>query len=424
MEKQITTRNGVDIFSFPNPHMHQTCLWLYLRYGSMYEPQAYNGLAHFFEHILFRNLNKLYGGEFYRLLDRNYVDFNATTYSEMMIFQIRFPICKTGFVLEFFEKFFSPIVLDAKEISIERGRIRAEIRDEKEIGVDMHQLTLNTVWAGTQLSNPTLGTFSSIAEIHKKQLEEAQQEIFSKHNLFVYLTGNVPDNLPNKVGNILEKQNFSKDFPFRDNLAPIPQSFQNRNCTVLTRKADESAMRLCFDVNCAKTTKAERDLLYSILFSGDFCKFYQRLSEETGLIYGHDSVMEEYRNIGNIRVRLDYDEKDFLQLLRETVAILNAVKCGDFDLECAKTPYTLGAELLLDNVSGLNWSLAYEAKILQVPYTLQESVKVYDSVSSQRIAQIAAEIFTTDNLVFIVKGDIFAKKIREARGILSELDIK
>lgn len=424
MEKQITTRNGVDIFSYSNPHMHQTCLWLYLRYGSMYEPKDYNGLAHFFEHILFRNLNKLYNGEFYRLLDRNYVDFNATTYNEMMIFQIRFPTCKTDFVLEFFEKIFSPIVLDAKEISIERGRIRAEIRDERELGADMRQLTQNAIWAGTQLSKPTPGTFSSVAKIHKKQLDEARQEIFSAHNLFVYLTGNVPDDLPNKIGSILERQNFSKNVPFRGNLAPIPQSFQHRNCTVLTRKAEYSYMKLCFDVDCVQTTKAERDLLYNILFSGDFCKFYQHLSEETGLIYGHDAVMEEYRNIGNLRVRLDYDEKDFLQLLREVVAIFKEVKRGDFDLECARTSYTLGAELLLDNASGLNWSLAYESKILQVPYTLEESVQVYDSVTPQRIAQLAAEIFTTENLVFAVKGNVSAKQLHTAREILEELDVK
>lgn len=424
MEKQITTRNGVDIFSYSNPHMHQTCLWLYLRYGSMYEPKDCNGLAHFFEHILFRNLNKLYNGEFYRLLDRNYVDFNATTYNEMMIFQIRFPTCKTDFVLEFFEKIFSPIVLDAKEISIERGRIRAEIRDERELGADMRQLTQNAIWAGTQLSKPTPGTFSSVAKIHKKQLDEARQEIFSAHNLFVYLTGNVPDDLPNKIGSILERQNFSKDVPFRDNLAPIPQSFQHRNCMVLTRKAEYSYMKLCFDVDCVQTTKAERDLLYNVLFSGDFCKFYQHLSEETGLIYGHDAVMEEYRNIGNLRVRLDYDEKDFLQLLREVVAIFKEVKRGDFDLECARTSYTLGAELLLDNASGLNWSLAYESKILQVPYTLEESVQVYDSVTPQRIAQLAAEIFTTENLVFAVKGNVSAKQLHTAREILEELDVK
>ena len=123
-------------------------------------------------------------------------------------------------------------------------------------------------------------------------------------------------------------------------------------------------------------------------------------------------------------MRLDYDEKDFLQLLREVVAIFKEVKRGDFDLECARTSYTLGAELLLDNASGLNWSLAYESKILQVPYTLEESVQVYDSVTPQRIAQLAAEIFTTENLVFAVKGNVSAKQLHTAREILEELDVK
>ncbi len=421
MEKHMTTRNGVDVFSFPNPHMHQIYLGVYLRYGSMYEPQSYNGIAHFFEHILFRNINKLYGGAFYRLLGENYIDFNASTYKEMIVLQICFPICKTDFVLEFFEKIFSPIVLSAQEISVERDRIRSEIRESKEFAY-MRQLADRTIWADTPLANPIVGTYSSIAKIHKKQLETVRQAIFSQQNMFVYLTGAVPAILPQKLCTVLERQNFSETIPVRGNMAPIPRNFQNRNCTVITREDCFSAMMLCFDMDCTKVIKAERDLLYNVLFSGDFCKFYQSLSEGQGLIYSHDAILEEYRNIGNMRVFLDYAEADFLLMMREIVDVLRSVKQGDFDLECAKSMYTIGTNLLLDNVSDLNRSLAYESKFLGVPYSLEESAGIYASITKERISEIAADIFTTDNLVLVVKGNIGEKKIKAAREILAELD--
>ena len=77
----VTSKNNIEIISYSCPGMHHTELSVYLRYGSMYETDCQNGTAHFYEHILFRNLNKLYGGDFYHRLDLNCIDFNALTKS-------------------------------------------------------------------------------------------------------------------------------------------------------------------------------------------------------------------------------------------------------------------------------------------------------------------------------------------------------
>ena len=100
METVLTSKNDIEILSYSNPHMHHTELGVYLRYGSMYEPNEYNGIAHFYEHIIFRNLNKLYGGDLYRLLDLNGVKFDACTYKELIEINIKFlPSC-SGFALD------------------------------------------------------------------------------------------------------------------------------------------------------------------------------------------------------------------------------------------------------------------------------------------------------------------------------------
>lgn len=421
MKTLLTLKNHIEILSLSNPNMRHTELGVYLRYGSMYEPDKYNGIAHFYEHIIFRNLNKLYGGKFYRLLDLNCVNFNACTYKELIEINIKFlPRC-SDFALDILEKIFSPIILTADEISSERNRVRAEIREHSTW--DLEDLAAKTVWENTSLANPILGTRGTVSQIRKKQLSSARREIFSANNIIVCLTGNVSDDLLNKTQAVLDRQECTQNIPFRDNTAPVPKSFGNRSCKIIHRNSKDSRMRLCFDINCQEITRAERDLLYDVLFTGENCKFYQRLSEEKGLVYSFDAYLGDYRNIGCMSVFLEYANGDFLVLLREIVNILQEIKQGDFDLSCAKTNYTLGREFLLDNPEALNWSLMFKPRFLGTEYSFEDAPKVYDDITKEQIVTAARRIFTTENLVAVIANKAGERDLQIAKSIFSQLDM-
>ncbi len=417
----LTSKNDIEILSYSNPHMHHTELGVYLRYGSMYEPNEYNGIAHFYEHIIFRNLNKLYGGDLYRLLDLNGVKFDACTYKELIEINIKFLPSRSDFVLDILEKIFSPIILTADEISAERNRIRAEIREHSTW--DLDDFAVKTVWENTSLANPILGTRGTVSQIRKKHLSSARREIFSEKNIIVCLTGNVSADLLNKTKSVLEKQEISQNIPFRDNTAPVPKSFGNRSCKIVHHRSGDARMRLCFDMDCQEITRAERDLLYDLLFSGETCKFYQRLSEENGLVYSFDAYLGDYRNIGCMSVFLEYANADFLLLLREIVKIFQEIKQGNFDLSCAKTNYTLGREFLLDNPHDLNWSLMFKSRFLGTEYAFEDTANVYDIITEEQIVNAARKIFTTKNLVAVITNKASEKDLQAAKSIFSELDM-
>lgn len=88
MEKHYITSNQVSIFHYPGEHLHSFCISLYLHAGSLYETKEENGVSHFLEHIVIRNINYLMGGNLYRQLDRLGLMFNACTYKEFVQFEI------------------------------------------------------------------------------------------------------------------------------------------------------------------------------------------------------------------------------------------------------------------------------------------------------------------------------------------------
>ena len=50
----------------------------------MYETDELNGSTHLWEHILFKKMNRIYQGDFYKTLDKLGLTFSACTYKEFV----------------------------------------------------------------------------------------------------------------------------------------------------------------------------------------------------------------------------------------------------------------------------------------------------------------------------------------------------
>ena len=69
MEKKRIAKNGIAVYEYKNPKLHGFFASLFLRAGSMYEAQGDEGITHFLEHVLVRNVNKLSDMKLYEELD-------------------------------------------------------------------------------------------------------------------------------------------------------------------------------------------------------------------------------------------------------------------------------------------------------------------------------------------------------------------
>ena len=131
-EQMLMTGNHVPVYSYANPHLHSFCLCLYLRAGSLYETDEKNGISHFFEHIVFKNINHKYHGELYRILDRLGLEFNGCTYKEFMQFVITGATVHFNEAAEILTAIFEPFVLPSADIATERRRVKSELREADE----------------------------------------------------------------------------------------------------------------------------------------------------------------------------------------------------------------------------------------------------------------------------------------------------
>ena len=411
MEQKRITKNGIEIYSYRNPALHGFYISLYLRAGSMHE--EHQGITHFLEHISIRNVNAVMDGRLYATLDKCGIEFNATTYNEMVQFFVSGATANFAIAADILTRVFSPIILSSSEIATERGRIKAEIR-EGDDATSLSTFAGSIVHEGTKLANMITGTIGSVNKINRQLLEDYRRSVMTPENMFFYLTGNFSDeDLATLEANI-EKYKLDSGRK-NENIAPVCQNFGRRGGRVHIKNADFTMLRFSFDMDMTKMTLAESDLLYDMLFSGNNSLFFIEMSEKRGLCYDIAGYIERYLNIGTITISFEVRPGLVYEAAETVISLLRDFKSrlANED-EMMKAGYVTNCGLLYDSPSELNFAFAYDNRIMNESYKdISDRSARYASVTPERVREVAASIFCYNNLTLAMKGN--KKKIDTAR---------
>jgi len=387
----------------------------------MYEPDEMNGSTHLWEHMLFRKLQRIYQGNFYKMLDTLGLSFSAGTYKEFVTVKI------TGIAKYFREAakiislVFEPNELTLSEINLEKRRIKSE-KHESDEESSLDRFTQKIIWGNTPLANSIIGKNKIIDRLGVRALQDIHDQICSTGNMFFYVTGCFSKEDIFLLCEHVETYRLSKN-EIRQNLAPVPEKFFRRNGQIEIKNSKYDYMRFSFDIDTTRYTYAELDLIYDILFSGNTSKFYMELSDNTGYIYDFDARLERYINLGNLYFSFEINRKNILPAIKKVIDVLNGLKTGITDeLACVLPQYVDNAELDNDYYENLNWNMAYECHIMQNSYkSIGEKKIEYQSISPTRIMEIAKEIFTLNNMVITLKTNKRAFDLEQAYAITKKL---
>lgn len=404
MEQLLKTKAGIPVYSYPNPHLHSFCLCLYVKAGSMYEKKRENGITHFFEHAVIRNVNRLMDGKLYQTLDKLGLSLNGATYKEFVHFSISGASVHFREAARIFLKLLKPLALSEDEIDTERKRILAEIREyDKKNSLEAR--TERTVWKGTSLKRSIAGKKKRLKKMGKRELRKFRRTFFDRKNLFFYLTGNCSGEDTSFFIKKLEQQAFFDETEGRQNLAPIPEAFFKRKGGPFLVKGNSTEVSFSFDVDVSRYSGAMLNLFYNMLFTGDYCPFYQELSEKTGYIYSYEDQFERYQNIGSLQLSYEVEADKFYKAFEKTVGIFCRLKKDGGNLEYVRALYLDNGDMALDDAEDFNWNRAYDCHIMNEPYPdIASKKKAYLKVTELDMARMAREIFQPENLTVVVKG--------------------
>ena len=398
-EKEYVTAGGIPVYAMPSMHLHSFSLSLYVRGGALFEEDTRAGISHFIEHLIFRSINRYMKGTLYETLDRYGLAVEGVTYREFLQFSITGSPRHYGIAAEILSYALSPLNLTAEDIRTERDRIKAEIREEGEKSTLDYFTDRLLFGADHPLSRPITGTAGTLNRMTASLLASEKARLFSKENIFFYLSGAFPDDAVTKLCDLCAHHT-PLSLAERVIAPRIPDGYFHRDALVACKGGSKTLVRLSFDVDTARYTDAELTLLYDILLGdGEGCFFHKALSEKTGMIYSFRGYMELYRNIGSLGVTYEIPPSGLIPSLRLAVDAINRTKTDSpsaLPFVCA--PYIDNAAFLFDDAQGLSFNRAYERYILRLPYpTLSHRKDAYAAVTGERLSRIAREIFQPQN---------------------------
>ena len=398
--------NGVHLYLLPNAALHQFCIGLYIRAGSLYESSAENGLTHLFEHTVFRSIKQKYGGRLYELLSENGIWFEGSTYREYLSFTVSGLQKGVRLGTDILLSVFDALSVDREGFNAEKRRVLSEIREDDE----RHRLGWFAdcfVWNGTPMAQTISGAAAHVSRFSFPQVRDWQKRLLTKDNLFFCGTGNLTDADVAYLSNGIAGLPVGETTELRDNTVPVPADFGRRQFALHVIHDNYCRIAFSFDIDNARCPLAARELLYCVLFCNDDAALYTALSEDAGLIYSYNSTLEQYRNISCLKFDFEVRREDVAAALAKTFAVLRDIKNGLFDFERNLQKELTPMITELDNAEALNESVAYYNHILgaePLDYA-KPDFGWHDGLTKEKVCACAKAIFRPENLVLTFKGD-------------------
>jgi zinc protease len=186
-----TLQNGMKVLIVEDHAIPNCALYVWWRVGSKDERLGATGIAHFFEHMMFRGGAK-YGVTFDTTMESAGGSNNAFTDRDVTVYQDWFPKESLQVILDLELDRMSGMVFDPVAVKAERDVVASEWRSAYE---DPSELCDEQLWATAFKEHPyrwsVLGWWNDVANWKQSDLEEFYARNYAPQNATVVLVGDV-----------------------------------------------------------------------------------------------------------------------------------------------------------------------------------------------------------------------------------------
>jgi len=291
--ESVTLANGMTVIVWPDHDIPNVALYNWVRVGSRNEVPGITGLAHFFEHMMFNGTSTHPPGDFDRLLEAGGARNNASTSTDVTVYQDWLPRGSLELVLGLEADRLRNLAFDPKVIESERGVVYSERRlsvDDSNFGRLMEQVQA-TAFLAHPYGIPTVGWPSDIESWKVEDLKKFFATHYAPNNCTLVLVGDVdPKNVIARVRQLFES------IPRQPPAEPIrtkePEQHGERRVLI---EADAQTPLLQFAYHSIAGSDPRLpalELLMRILTDGDASRLHRSLVEERKLAIAADSHID------------------------------------------------------------------------------------------------------------------------------------
>ncbi|MCH2533040.1 MAG: insulinase family protein [Bdellovibrionales bacterium] len=397
--EKMTLENGMTVLLHQDNSVPLINYQQWFRVGSKNEKPGLTGLAHFFEHLMFKGTKKYPGESTQRLIQASGGSNNAFTSYDYTGYYETFPSDKLELFMDIESDRMVNLIFDQKEIDSEREVVKEEkrLRYDNSVMGTMYLATLNSVFKVSQYRWPVIGSMKDLNAASMKDFKNFYKTYYSPNNAVVVIAGDIDiektKKLVKKYYSKLESQEIP-EFKF----TPEPTQRSQR---VVRIKKDIRAPMIAMAVRAPERDSDEAyamDILARALGEGKSSRLYKKMVYTSGLASSADSFLWSLKHSGmfalivqlkpkaNVSRSLSYMFTEMDKLVSKGIT--------EKELEKAKNIIISDMVQSLKTISGRARMLA-EMEVLYSDYSLIfKELERYEAITVEDVKKVAKKYLT------------------------------
>ncbi len=413
--QEYTLKNGlrvvtVDTKSYPT----FTCALLVMT-GSREESAKNNGVAHFFEHMVFKGSKKFPAAKILStLLDGMGGDHNAFTSQDHTGYWIRAANEHFDQAIELLADMTMHPLLDPAELEREKGAIVEEIHMYEDTPVwKASEFFDEHMYEGSSLGLPIAGTDDAVKGMTTDDLKSFLEYWYKPNNAVLVIAGGIGPLGSREVKSTI-KEHFAKwkqaDIPGHS--VASGSIHRKRTITAIYKQTDQTHIRLGYPgLSYTDPDRFALGVALTVLGGGMSSRLFEELREKRGLCYYVSSSRQSFADVGHVvtSIGVGTEPKNIQEALR--VAIAEHMKMQEHpisleELERAKSMMKGGLLLGLEHSDAVADYYAKQSLFHGSLHTPEEICMHIDAVTQEDVQKVAKNLFRPEYMHVVTLGPV------------------
>jgi len=400
---------GLRVISETVPGVRSVAFGVWVGVGSRDETPALAGASHYLEHLLFKGTRRRDAMAIAAELEAVGGELNAFTAKEYTCYYARVLDDDLPLAVDVICDMVTSSLVSARDVDGERTVILEEIAmHDDDPGDAVHDIFAASVWPGSPLGRPVLGTVESISAMSRPSINGYYRRRYRPGNLVIAAAGNVDHAALVR----LVRRGFADvavsdgdTTPAAPRLGGSAPAFAPAK-TVLSRPIEQANLIL------GSPGIARRDdrrfalgVLNAALGGGMSSRLFQEVREKRGLAYSVYSFTSHYADTGLVGVYAGCAPKkarEVLDICREQLHLVGASGLSAEELERGKGQMRGGLVLGLEDTGSRMSRLGKAELVYGELMTVDEILAAIDAVTLDDVHEVAMALFAAPQAIAAV----------------------
>lgn len=420
--EKFTLKNGLRVLLHVDHTIPVIVYNQWFKVGSVDEKEGRTGLAHFFEHLMFKGTPRISGKDYEQMIHANGGANNAFTTRDYTGYYTYLPSDKLKMVIDIESDRMQNLLFNEKEINSEREVVKEErrMRYENDIFGALNELLYKTVYKTSQYRWPVIGYMADLNATSVAELKDFYRLHYAPNNAVVVIAGSFD---PKQAKRWIE--DYYGKIPSQPvpETKPIAEENQTARRTEFLKKNVQNPT-----VSIVYTTPAvgdkdnyALDLLANILGEGNSSRLYKALvyRDQIGANAGVNHSNSKYGGMFQFSSSLKpgVSISKFAPEVDKQIAAVQKAPVSALELEKAKNQIMRDYIGGLKTVAGKGRALALNEIYFNDYTMLFKDLALYEAVTPADVMRVAKQylVASHSSLVAIEPGvEKVSKKSKES----------